>query len=207
MDATFANRYWKGAKAIGKQVRNTGNQQWFSIIGVVGALRDGDAAEAPWPHMYFSLPQAGGNPLSLASRTSGPWAGVIANTRRASTEMEPSIPLDDVQSLSTIVDRTFATRRLTKLLLGGFALVGLILAVVGIYGVMSLHVANRGREVGIRLAVGAEPRRLIRLILGERAVLAGLGVAIGDVVPLVNSTQSRRSTVSGSLPAARRAGR
>ena len=84
-----------------------------------------------------------------------------------------------MRSLSSIIDQTFATRRLTKLLLGGFALVGLILAAVGIYGVMSLHVANRGREFGIRLALGADPRALVRLVLGEGAVLAGLGVVLG----------------------------
>ena len=72
-----------------------------------------------------------------------------------------------------------ATRRLTKLLLGGFALAALLLAAVGIYGVMSLHVANRSREFGIRLAIGADPRALVRLVLGEGAVLALLGVAIG----------------------------
>jgi len=89
------------------------------------------------------------------------------------------MPLDDVRSLSSIVDQTYATRRLTKILLGGFALVGLILAAVGIYGVMSLSVAHRGREFGIRLAVGAEPRALVRLVLVEGAVLAGLGVVLG----------------------------
>src|SRR4029078_13275922 len=90
------------------------------------------------------------------------------------------IPLDDVQSLSAIIDQTFATRRLTKILLGGFALVGLVLAAVGIYGVMSLHVANRGREFGIRLALGADPRALVRLVLGGGAVLAALGFVCGS---------------------------
>ena len=83
-----------------------------------------------------------------------------------------------------MIDQTFAARRLTKILLGGFALVGLILAAVGIYGVMSLHVANRGREFGIRLALGADPRALVRLVIGEGAVLAGLGVVIGIARPV-----------------------
>ena len=95
-------------------------------------------------------------------------------------DIEPSIPVDDVKTLSNIIDQTFANASSErKLLLGGFALVGLILAAVGIYGVMSLHVANRGREFGIRLALGADPRALVRLVLGEGAVLAGLGVVIG----------------------------
>ena len=146
---------------------------------MVGAVREGDATLPPEPHLYVSIPQVGGNRLSLAIRTSGPSTSVIPAVRRIVSDIEPSIPLDDVRSLSSIIDQTFATRRLTKLLLGGFALVGLILAAVGIYGVMSLHVANRGREFGIRLALGADPRALVRLVLGEGAVLAGLGVVIG----------------------------
>ncbi|HKW46335.1 MAG TPA: ABC transporter permease, partial [Gemmatimonadaceae bacterium] len=154
VDATLANRYWNGAEALGKRIRTTGDTTWFTIIGVAGTVSDGDPALPPEPHLYVSIPQVGANALSLAMRTNEP-SGVIPTVRRALAEAEPSIPLDDVKTLSSIIDQTFATRRLTKLLLGGFALVALLLAVVGIYGVMSLHVANRSREFGIRLAIGA----------------------------------------------------
>jgi predicted permease len=177
VDATLANRYWKGGEALGKRIRTTGDTTWYTIIGVAGAVREGDETLLA-PHLYQSIPQVGGSPVSLAIRTSSP-ASVLPSVRRAVADIEPSIPVDDVKSLSAIIDRTFATRRLTKLLLGGFAMVGLILAAVGIYGVMSLHVANRGREFGIRLAIGADPRALVRLVLGEGAVLAGLGVVLG----------------------------
>ena len=179
VDATLANRYWKGAEALGKRIRTGGDTTWYTIIGVAGMVRDGDAALPPEPHMYTSIPQTGANPLSLTIRTNGSSAGVIPAARRAVAELEPGIPLDDVKTLSSIIDQTFATRRLTKLLLGGFALVALLLAAVGIYGVMSLHVANRSREFGIRLAIGADPRKLVRLVLAEGAVLAALGVVLG----------------------------
>ncbi|MFL5574712.1 MAG: ADOP family duplicated permease [Gemmatimonadaceae bacterium] len=178
VDETLASRYWRGAEALGKRIRVTGDTAWFTIVGVVGAVREGDATMPPRSHLYVSIPQVGGNRLSLAVRAGGS-AAAIAGVRRAIADVEPSIPLDDVRSLSGIVDQTFATRRLTKILLGGFALVGLILAAVGIYGVMSLSVANRGREFGIRLAVGADPRALVRLVLVEGAALAGLGVVLG----------------------------
>jgi predicted permease len=178
VDETLASRYWRGAEALGKRIRVTGDTAWFTIIGVAGAVREEDATLPPRPHLYVSIPQVGGNRLSLAVRAGGS-AAVIDRVRRAITEVEPSIPLDDVRSLSGIVDETYAARRLTKILLGGFALVGLILAAVGIYGVMSISVANRGREFGIRLAVGAGPRALVRLVLVEGAVLAGLGVVLG----------------------------
>ena len=179
IDVTIANRYWKGAEALGKRIRNTGTPIWFTIIGVVGMVRDGDPALPPEPHLYQSIPQVGDNPLSLAIRTTGSSAGVISAVRRVVAEVEPAIPLDDIKSLSNIIDQTFATRRLTKLLLGGFALVALLLAAVGIYGVMSLHVANRSREFGIRLAIGADPRTVVRLVLREGALLAALGVVLG----------------------------
>jgi putative ABC transport system permease protein len=181
VDATLANRYWKGADALGKRIRTGGDTTWYTIIGVAGTIRDGDPALPPEPHLYESIPQVGGNPLSLAIRTNGSNAGVTPAVRRVLAEAEPGIPLDDVKTLSNIIDQTFATRRLTKLLLGGFALVALMLAAVGIYGVMSLHVANRSREFGIRLAIGADPRALVRLVLGEGAVLAALGVVLGIV--------------------------
>jgi putative ABC transport system permease protein len=178
VDATLANRYWKGADALGKRIHTGGDTTWCTIIGVAGTVRDGDPALPPEPHLYESIPQVGGNPLALVIRTNKS-TGATPAVRHAVAELEPGIPVDDVKTLNSIVDQTFATRRLTKLLLGGFAMVALLLAAVGIYGVMSLHVANRRREFGIRLAIGADPRALVRLILGEGAILAALGVVLG----------------------------
>jgi predicted permease len=179
VDETLARRYWNGAEALGKRIRTTGDTTRFTIVGVVGAVRNGDAALPPSPHLYVSIPQTGGNPLSLAVRTTGDATPVVAEVRRALTRIEPSIPLDIVRPLSSVVDQTLATRRLTQILLAGFAALAVVLAAVGIYGVMSLHVANRKREFGVRLAVGAEPRELVRLVLADGALLAALGVVIG----------------------------
>jgi predicted permease len=202
VDETLANRYWKGAEALGKRIRTTGDTTWFTIIGVAGTVRDGDPALPPEPHLYVSIPQVGGNPLSLAIRTSGPNPSVIAIVRRALAEAEPAIPLDDVKTLNSIIDQTYATRRLTKFLLGGFALVALMLAAVGIYGVMSLHVANRSREFGIRLAIGADPRSLVRLVIGEGAALALLGVVlgVGGAIAVTRSLASLLYDVSPTDP-------
>ncbi|MEP6495296.1 MAG: ABC transporter permease [bacterium] len=179
VNETLAKRYWTGAAALGKRIRVTGDDTWFTIVGVVASARDLDAAATPLPHIYVSVSQAGGTRLSLAVRTAGDPRSVIAGVRRAITQVEPSIPLDGVRPLSGVVDQSLDTRRLTEILLGGFALLAVILAGVGIYGVMSLHVANRNREFGIRLAIGAEPFALVRLVLGEGALLAALGVGLG----------------------------
>jgi predicted permease len=185
VDEAIAKRYWKGTDALGKRIRVTGDTTWLSIIGVVGSVHDYDAAAVPQPHLYVSLLQSGGNQLSLAVRSSGEPAAIVAGIRRAIGAVEPSIPLDGVKSLSSEIDQSLATRRLTQILLTAFAVLAVTLAGVGIYGVMSLHVANRNREFGIRLAVGAEPRALVRLVLGEGMVLAALGVAFGVAGGLV----------------------
>ncbi|HEY9227626.1 MAG TPA: FtsX-like permease family protein, partial [Gemmatimonadaceae bacterium] len=179
INESLAKRYWNGADAIGKRIRTTGDTTWLTIVGIVGDVRDQDAATPPMPQMYVSIPQAGGTQLSLAIKTSGEIGTVLPALRRAISSIEPSIPLDGVRPLTTVVDRSLDTRRLTKILLGAFALLAVTLAGVGVYGVMSLSVANRTREFGVRLAVGAAPQTLVRLVLREGAMLAMAGVVIG----------------------------
>ena len=185
VNEVVAKRYWTTTGALGKRIRVTGDTTWLTVIGVVGNVRDLDAASPPWPQMYVSLPQIGGGTMSLAVRTKGDPAGVIPAVRRGVAAVEPAIPLDVVRTLSSVIDQSLDARRLTKTLLMGFALLAVILAAVGIYGVMSLYVSNRKREFGIRLAVGAEPRAVVRLVLAEGAALAGVGVAVGVVGALV----------------------
>ena len=181
VDEALAGRYWKGAEALGHRLRVTGDTTMYAIVGVVGDVHDGDPTTPAQPHLYVSLAQVGASRLSLAVRADGAGAiaGAIAGVRRALAEIEPTMPLDGVAPLDAVVDRSLATRRLTKILLAGFALLAVVLAGVGIYGVMSLHVANRRREFGIRMAVGADPGALLRLVLREGAALAALGVVIG----------------------------
>jgi putative ABC transport system permease protein len=181
VDETMASRYWKGAEALGKRIRTTGDTTWFTIVGVVGGVRDEDATRPLEPHLYNSLPQLGGNPLSLVIRTAGSPATVVASVRSAIAQLEPGIPFDGVRSFAEVVDQSFAARRLTELLLTAFAVLAVTLAAVGVYGVMSLHVANRTREFGIRMAIGAEPSALVRLVLREGAALAGAGMLVGVV--------------------------
>jgi predicted lysophospholipase L1 biosynthesis ABC-type transport system permease subunit len=172
----IAKRYWSGTDALGKRIRVTGDDTWFTIVGVVASARDQDVAANPRPHIYVSLPQSGGNRLSLAVRTIG-YANAV-DLIRGIAERWPD-PDHRVRPLSGFVDQSLATRRLTQILLTAFAILAVVLAGVGVYGVMSLHVANRHREFGIRLAIGAEPRALVRLVLGEGLLLAVLGVGLG----------------------------
>ena len=181
VDESIAKKYWNGTDALGKRIRVTGDTTWLTIIGVVGAIHDDDATRLQAPHLYVSLAQNGAPRVSLAIRTAGDPGSTLRSVRSVLAAIEPGMPLDGVRTLSSVVGDSLATKRLAEVLLLGFAAVAVLLAAVGIYGVMSLSVANRSREFGVRLAVGAEPATLISLVLREGAALAVIGVGIGIV--------------------------
>jgi predicted permease len=185
IDESIAKRYWTGTGALGKRIRVTGDTTWLTIVGVVGAIHDDDATRLPAPHLYVSLAQNGAPSVSLAIRTGADPAAAVRSARSTLSRLDSSIPLDGVRTLASVVGDSLATKRLTEILLAAFAAVAVLLAAVGIYGVMSLSVANRRREFGVRLAVGAEPRALVRLVLQEGAVVAAAGVGIGVIGALV----------------------
>ena len=179
VDEAFARRFWTGHDAIGKRMRFSGDTTWRAIVGVVGTIRDQDAAEEGLPHAYTPYAQEPGTQPRLVITTTGTIATVLTEVRRAVAEIEPGAPIADVRVLSDAVAQALANRRMTEILLASFALIALLLAVVGVYGVTSLYVTSRTREFGIRIAVGAEPSRVVRLVLREGALLAGVGVTIG----------------------------
>jgi len=179
VDEAFARRFWTGRDAIGKRMHFSGDTTWLTIVGVVGAVRDQDAAEEGLPHAYTPFAQEPSADPILAITTTGDVATVLAEIRRAVAELEPGAPIADVRVLSDAVAQALSNRRMTEVLLASFALIALLLAIVGVYGVTNLYVASRTREFGIRIAVGAEPSRVVRLVLREGLVLACVGVAIG----------------------------
>ena len=181
VDDALARRYWHGADAVGKRMRVTGDTTWRTIVGVVSGIRDEEIAEASRPHMYTPLQQTPAVRPTIMIRSDDDPRTVLASVRRILTEMEPGAPIASVKPLTEVVSTGLGDRRLTEMLLAGFALLAVTLAAVGIYGVMSLYVANRKREFGIRLAVGAEPGTLVRLVMIEGLALAAMGVAFGLV--------------------------
>jgi ABC-type antimicrobial peptide transport system permease subunit len=155
----------------------------------------------PAPHLYVSLAQNGSQRISLAIRIGADDGGgaAVRSARATVSRLDSSIPLDGVRTLASVVGNSLATKRLTEILLAAFAAVAVLLAAVGIYGVMSLSVANRRREFGVRLAVGAEPRALIRLVLREGAMVTAIGVGIG-VIGAVVATRWMASLLYGVSP-------
>jgi putative ABC transport system permease protein len=126
--------------------------------------------------------------MTLVVRGRGDVAAIVATIRDAVHEIDPALPLYSVQTMQEIVDQSTAQPRLNKTLLGMFASAALLLAGLGIYGVVSYSVAQRRQEIGVRVALGARPGDVMRLVLGEGAKLAGIGVAIG-VLAAVFATQ------------------
>ena len=179
VDDAFARRFWKGSEAVGKRMRFTGDTTWLTIVGVVGSVRDEDVAQPGRPHAYTPYAQEPSTRPTLLVATNGDVSSVLAEVRRAVAALEPGAPLANVKVLSDAVAQALANRRLTEVLLTGFAILAVSIAVVGIYGVMTLYVASRTREFGIRIAVGAEPRRVFSLVMREGLLLATSGVAIG----------------------------
>jgi predicted permease len=185
VDDAFASRFWKGQDAIGKRMHFTGDMTWRTIVGVTSSVRDQDAAEEGLPHAYTPFAQEPNLEPVLAIATNGEVAPVLAEVRRAVSELEPGAPLANVRVLSDGVSQALANRRMTEILLTAFALLALLLAVVGIYGVMILYVTSRLREFGIRIAIGAEPSRVVRLVLREGLVLGVAGVGLGVAGALI----------------------
>ena len=179
VDDELAHRYWRGAEALGHRIRTTGDTTWLTIVGVVASIRDEDVARPARPHTFFPYAQSPGSRPTLVVRTSGAGAGPTEAIRRTIVQLDPGVALTNVRPLADAIALSLEQRRLTQALLTGFAALALILAGVGLYGVISLYVANRHREFGIRLAVGAAPSMLVQLVLREGVGLAVIGVALG----------------------------
>lgn len=186
INETMATRLWPNQDPIGQHIRTGPNPTgaWTTVIGVIGDIRHGGLEEAPQPEMYINYLQ--GPPVSpfIVVRTTGDPAALAETVRAEARQIDKALPLYDIRTMSTLRADAVSTRRFILLIVGAFGVLALGLAAIGVYGVMSLIVSERTREVGVRLALGAEPSQLLSMIVGQAAKLAGIGVAIGLVIAL-----------------------
>ena len=178
-----ATRFWPGQDAIGKRIKTggaTANSPWLSIVGVVAEVKYRGLPENPTadPDLYFPFLD-GNQQVSLVLRTSVPPATIAPAARAAIREVDSTIPVFSVATMAELVSSQTSQLRFTTWLMGFFAAVALLLASVGIYGVMSYLVTQRTREIGIRLALGATASDILRLIVGNGALLIVTGIVIG----------------------------
>ena len=149
------------------------------IVGVVSDVRFQSLDKPGEPEIYRPLAQTFMFPMGFVVRTDGPPAQLVAAVRQAAYDVDPAIPVGDLQPLSSLVAGTLGRPRLLALLLSVFAGIGLVLGVVGVYGVVAYRVRQQEREFGIRLALGARPDRVLTTVLAQGAGYAAAGLAIG----------------------------
>ncbi|MGH9837916.1 MAG: ADOP family duplicated permease [Blastocatellia bacterium] len=176
----FARRFWPGQQAVGKRLhRGNPERPAWEVIGVAKDSKYWSLGEDPQPYIYFPLAADYDESLSLLASTSAEPAGVTSAIRREVQQMDANLPVYDVKTMDEHLRLAFFPLRAGAWLAGGFALLTLALAGLGIYGVMSYAVSRRTREIGIRMALGAPAGAVMRLIVRQGMRLALVGAAIG----------------------------
>jgi len=186
----MARRFWQGQDPIGKRFRfgpPSLQGPWVTVLGVVGNSRPRGLDQAPPPEFYFSPWQRPFEAQAIVVRTSGNPAALVKAVRNTILSVDRNVILARAKTMEQIVRDTTTSQRANLRLMGGFAALALLLATIGIYGLMAYSVNQRQREFGIRMALGASPAGLLRLVVGQGARLAGMGVALGVLVSLVLS--------------------
>jgi putative ABC transport system permease protein len=188
VNQAFADRYFPHGNAIGRKIWLNGRDKpAMQIVGVVSNGRTDDLTQAASPEIYLSLWQATAFSKHLVIRTQADPRTVMVAVERELRAVDPTAAIENPRTLAQIRDESLASRTFAMQLLVGFAVVGSMLTLVGIYGVLALSVASRRRELGIRLAVGAQQKDIRRLIFGEGFRLIASGVFAGVVLAIVLS--------------------
>jgi predicted permease len=201
IDETAARTLWPGQNPIGQRARHSWMNDWFTVIGVVGDVKRDSLSGSPRPAFYRPLTQPFGLPAEVfvAMRVSGD-PGLIAQRLRGEVAaVDPGVPVTDIRSGGDIVSRSIAKPRVTTLLLSLFALAALVLGAIGVYGIMSHVVAQRAREIGIRMALGARADAVLWMIVRQGLSLVAFGVVAG-LIGALGATRILRATLYAVSP-------
>lgn len=196
----FARRYWPNADPIGKRLSANGSAGPFrEVVGVTRTGKYNTLGEDPRPFYYLPLWQVYNGTVTLHVKTAGDPRALISPVRDAVRAVDATVPLFDIKTMEEQMLVALLPARLAGTLLGAFGLLALLLASVGIYGVMAYSVVQRTREIGVRRALGAQTGNLLRLVLGEGMRLAAIGFAIG-LAAAVALTRFAASLLYGVTP-------
>ena len=192
INETMARTYWPGEDPLGKRFKfgmpTTPDSPWITVVGIIGDMRQGGMDVPVRPEAYFSFQQLDiFAPDSLAVRTSGDPLGIAEEVRQQIWAVDKDEPVSEVMPLSDLVDTSVASSRMQTTVLGGFAALGLLLSALGIYAVLSFAVNQRTQEIGVRLALGAKPGDVLKMVVGDGLRLFAMGLAVGVAAALALS--------------------
>jgi putative ABC transport system permease protein len=188
VNEALVRRYFPDQDPVGRRLKLGGPRStapWFTVVGVVGDVRHFSLDDRPRPEIFRPYSQAAWPSMTIIARTPSAPASFATEIRKAAATIDRELPISRVQTMETWVESTTGPRKFPMQLLSAFGAVGLLLAALGIYGVMSFGVLQRTQEIGIRMALGAQPRDVARLFLREGVAFAAFGIAIGLVGALL----------------------
>jgi putative ABC transport system permease protein len=209
INQSFAARYWPHESAIGKKIREggpEGGQPYREIVGVVGNVKQSGMDIDARPEVFLPLTQAPFAPwtelhaMTFIVRTNGKPESIADSAKSKLLAMDKDLPVTSVRAMTQYISDSLTRRKFSTLLLASFALIALLLAAVGIYGVMAYNVKQSSHEIGVRMALGASPASIRNLVLGKAVSLAATGIAIG-AIGVVVSTHWLGSMLFGVRPA------
>lgn len=185
VDESTARRYWPDADAVGRRIR-MGQGAWMTIVGMVKDVKQDSLDVIGYPHVYVPMYQEfdasvgypSRNPV-LVARTAMPVSALEPEIRRRVSSVDPGVPVYDVASMNELLDQSLSWRRFMAQMVVGFAAVALLLASIGIYGLLAFMVGQRSREIGIRVALGASRADVLKLIVAKGVILASIGIVAG----------------------------
>ena len=190
VNEAFAQQLFPGGDPLGRRIqrgrpRPGRPQRWMTIVGVVADTKMYGLAQKARMEVYLPYRQVASNGMALVVKSAGDPAALTSDIRRVVASIDKDQPIFGVQTMQQVLNNSVSTRRITLILLSLFSALALVLSAIGIYGVVSYSVAQRIREIGIRMALGAQRSDVLRLVLGQGARISSIGIAIGIAASLL----------------------